>query len=133
MRKQYLLDDWIVKEEVLEIEPKVRAKISIKHNSTAITPYRQNIKCVAGWWSFLALDMLCASFLDHSFKDVPTYRANFTEYMDIHFVKMYNTAELIGEVVTTSIDGNQFELNCKMYSTGGTLVLSAKAIFKIFV
>ena len=132
-KKQYLLDNWIVKEEVLELDPKVRATISIKHNSTAIPPYRQNMKCVAGWWSFLALDMLCASFLDQSFKGVPNYRANFTEFMDIHFVKMYHTAELIGKVTTVSHVDDRFVLDCKMYTTGDTLVLSATATFKVFV
>jgi hypothetical protein len=116
----------IISHEILESNPGKHLRVRFQAADLDFVRRTDRFKMVAGWYTWLSLDMVCCML---------SYNSGFTsltEKFDLNLVKAYRYPDTIAEAWVENIIDDRWHLGCKLFLGNGDILADAKVTLKVF-
>ena len=116
----------ILSHQVLDFVPSKSIRVQFQAIDPTFVKRTDKFKVVAGWYTWLSLDMACALLVDMS------GHVSLTEKFDLTLAKTYRYPDVIAQAEITDMDQHYFYINASLHNSGGGLLANANVKMKMF-
>ncbi len=116
----------ILTHDIIDFVPDKNIRVKFQAVDPSFVVRTDRYKIVAGWYTWLSLDMACCLLIDRS-----GYQS-LTEKLDVDFIKTYRYPDVVAEVSITESTPDYFYMDATLFNSGGGILATAKAQMKKF-
>lgn len=116
----------ILQHEILELVVGEKIRVRFDAVDPELVRRSDQFKVVAGWYTWLCLDMVCCMLIGKSKLD------SLTEKFDLNLIRTYRYPTVLSEAWIEDIVDDRWHLGCKLFLSNGNTLADAKVKLKVF-
>lgn len=117
----------ILQHEILELVAGEKIRVRFNAMDTDLVRRTGRFNVVAGWYTWLCLDMVCCILIGENSK-----LDSLTEKFDLNLIRTYRYPTVLSEAWVEDIVDDRWHLGCKLFLNNGDILADAKVILKVF-